>query len=125
MSKAKVKATVARAKQKAKAKVTVSTGFARPTSPQPTASPPSRVHTSSYHYPLLLDDKNTSSELLRWFESIEEARNMPWRKQYMNATEFEGREEEFEKLLEKRAYEVWVSEVSKCQLINSQPRFMS
>ena len=51
--------------------------------------------------------------MLRWFEGIEEARNMPWRKRWLDPSEFEGGEEEFGKLLERRAYEVWVSEVSK------------
>lgn len=61
----------------------------------------------------MLDDEAASKELLRWFEGIEEARNMPWRKKWLDPAAFVGREEEFGKVLEKRAYEVWVSEVSK------------
>jgi A/G-specific adenine glycosylase len=38
---------------------------------------------------------------------------MPWRKKWIDPTEFEGRQEELGKVLGKRAYEVWVSEVSK------------
>lgn len=75
--------------------------------------PPERVHEAAYHYPLMLDDEAASKELLRWFEGIEEARNMPWRKKWLDPVAFVGSEEEFGKVLEKRAYEVWVSEVSK------------
>lgn len=38
---------------------------------------------------------------------------MPWRKAWINPADFEGREEELKSVLSKRAYEVWVSEVSK------------
>jgi A/G-specific adenine glycosylase len=38
---------------------------------------------------------------------------MPWRKKWIDPVEFEGREEELGSVLGKRAYEVWVSEVSK------------
>ncbi|OAG06162.1 DNA glycosylase [Paraphaeosphaeria sporulosa] len=36
---------------------------------------------------------------------------MPWRKKWLDPAEHEGAEPEFGKVLEKRAYEVWVSEV--------------
>ena len=38
---------------------------------------------------------------------------MPWRKTWINPAEFEGREAELKRVLSKRAYEVWVSEVSE------------
>jgi len=38
---------------------------------------------------------------------------MPWRKKWIDPADFEGKEEELGKILSKRAYEVWVSEVSK------------
>lgn len=88
-------------------------GFAAPTFSQPTALPPSRAHHASYHYPLLLDDKNSCDALLTWFEGVEETRNMPWRKKWIDPKEYVGREEELGGILGKRAYEVWVSEVSK------------
>jgi A/G-specific adenine glycosylase len=84
-----------------------------PTGIQAPALPPSRVHNLSYHYPLLLDDRSRCDALLKWFESVEETRSMPWRKKWIDPEEFEGREEELGRVLSKRAYEVWVSEVSK------------
>ncbi|KAJ4289249.1 hypothetical protein N0V90_011591 [Kalmusia sp. IMI 367209] len=109
MSKGKTPST--RAKPKSNLNATVPVQFAKPSCLHPTAVPPLRVHSSSYHYPLILDDKATSAELLRWFEGIEEARNMPWRKSWIDPAEYEGKQDQFEKLLAKRAYEVWVSEV--------------
>lgn len=38
---------------------------------------------------------------------------MPWRKQRIDPKEYEGRTDELGVVLGKRAYEVWVSEVSK------------
>lgn len=43
---------------------------------------------------------------------------MPWRKDWIDPADFEGREEELGKVLSKRAYEVWVSEVSKWLLVH-------
>lgn len=115
MSKGKVLTT--RAKPKSKPTATITSTFTKPTSFQPIAVPPLRVHAPEYHYPLALDDESSSKELLKWFEGIEEARNMPWRKKWLDPAEFDGGDEEFGSLLEKRAYEVWVSEVSKCRPI--------
>ncbi|KAH7084452.1 DNA glycosylase [Paraphoma chrysanthemicola] len=86
-------------------------GFAAPTSPQPTALPPSRAHHASYHYPLLLDERKSCDALLSWFEGVEETRSMPWRKRWIDPKEYMGKEEELGVVLGKRAYEVWVSEV--------------
>lgn len=75
--------------------------------------PPSRAHHATYHYPLLLKDHAGCKALLKWFGTVEKTRNMPWRKPWIDPKEFEGSEEEFGKVLGQRAYEVWVSEVSK------------
>ncbi|KAJ4353487.1 uncharacterized protein N0V89_005217 [Didymosphaeria variabile] len=107
----KGKALTTRAKPKAKINAALSPAFTKPTSPQLTAIPPTRAHSAAYHYPLILDDETASKDLLGWFEGIEEARNMPWRKKWLDPAECEGKEEDFGALLEKRAYEVWVSEV--------------
>ncbi|KAF2451127.1 DNA glycosylase [Karstenula rhodostoma CBS 690.94] len=108
MSKSKNLTT--RAKPKTKSKPATPPAFTKPALPQPTAVPPSRAHASAYHYPLLIEDGVVGKELLRWFEGIEEVRNMPWRKKWLDPAECEGGEE-FGSLLERRAYEVWVSEV--------------
>ena len=94
-------------------KIATKKGFTAPASPLSAALPPSRVHHASYHYPLLLDERAACDALLSWFESVEETRSMPWRKKWINPQEFEGKEEELGSVLGKRAYEVWVSEVSK------------
>jgi A/G-specific adenine glycosylase len=78
-----------------------------------TAIPPLRSHNVSYHFPLLMDDCITCDALLSWFLSVEETRSMPWRKPWLDPKDFEGREKEFGDFLGRRAYEVWVSEVSK------------
>jgi hypothetical protein len=84
-----------------------------PEAPQSAALPPSRGHHASYHYPLLLDDKPSCDALLSWFKGVEETRSMPWRKTWIDPKDFEGRDEELGQVLGKRAYEVWVSEISK------------
>jgi A/G-specific adenine glycosylase len=85
----------------------------KPATPHPTITPPARIHSSSYHYPLLLDDRETCNALLQWFEGIEQARSMPWRKPWIDPATFEGSEEELGEVLGRRAYEVWVSEISE------------
>ncbi|KAF1934705.1 DNA glycosylase [Clathrospora elynae] len=82
-----------------------------PIKPQPPALPPLRVHNPSYHFPLLLGDRSACDALLGWFEGVEETRSMPWRKSWVDPSDFEGRQEELGRVLSKRAYEVWVSEV--------------
>jgi A/G-specific adenine glycosylase len=87
------------------------------------ALPPSRVHHASYHYPLLLDDRKACDGLLSWFKGVEETRSMPWRKIWIDPKDYEGKAEELGTVLGKRAYEVWVSEVSKwtCQFASAPP----
>jgi A/G-specific adenine glycosylase len=92
----------------------------RPGKPQPVAVPPARTHTSSYHYPLLFDPevgKDACDALFTWFGGIHEERDMPWRKEWIDPEGFMGKqnsdEEGVEKILARRAYEVWVSEISE------------
>lgn len=49
---------------------------------------------------------------MSWFSGVAETRSMPWRKKWIDPDEYED-EEELGRVLSKRAYEVWVSEVSK------------
>ncbi|KAL6703386.1 hypothetical protein ACN47E_009728 [Coniothyrium glycines] len=75
------------------------------------AVPPIRAHETSYHYPLLLSSRSDCDALLAWFTSVEETRNMPWRQTWIDPNEHKGKDEDLERVLAKRAYEVWVSEV--------------
>ncbi|PKS12613.1 hypothetical protein jhhlp_000821 [Lomentospora prolificans] len=73
-----------------------------------------RLHAVAYHRPILLQNdkkgKAGRESLLRWFDSVSTARSMPWRKAWIdprvatNASELRG-------ALERRAYEVWISEI--------------
>jgi A/G-specific adenine glycosylase len=84
-----------------------------PETPLAVALPPSRIHQSTYHYPLLLGNKSACDALSTWFDGVEETRSMPWRKKWIDPEDFPDKEEELGRVLSKRAYEVWVSEVSK------------
>ncbi|KAF2004591.1 DNA glycosylase [Amniculicola lignicola CBS 123094] len=86
-------------------------GVTEPAEPDLTAIPPSRHHVDSYHWPLLLSKPATCDALLKWFEGIEEEREMPWRKKWIDLEAWEGDEEDGRKELATRAYEVWVSEI--------------
>jgi hypothetical protein len=44
---------------------------------------------------------------------VSTARSMPWRKAWVDPAEYAGREAQLRDVLMCRAYEVWVSEVSK------------
>jgi A/G-specific adenine glycosylase len=75
--------------------------------------PPSRQHSITYHRPLLLDQDVGSQgrkALLSWFHSVSESRSMPWRKAWVNPTMISD-PVELRTILEKRAYEVWISEI--------------
>lgn len=108
--------------KKNKAKVlALSTDILKPgeTSLRPVL-PPLRRHAASYHRPLLLVDSDTSSTgrtgrdaLLQWFDRISTERKMPWRKRWIDPAEYVGREPVLEEELKKRAYEVWISEISR------------
>ncbi|PHH77557.1 hypothetical protein CDD80_489 [Ophiocordyceps camponoti-rufipedis] len=75
--------------------------------------PPTRPHTDEYHRPLLLSERvgaQARAQLLSWFDSVSSARGMPWRKPWIDP----GRQPDAEELrlaLERRAYEVWISEI--------------
>ncbi|KAF3039953.1 hypothetical protein E8E12_008996 [Didymella heteroderae] len=101
----------AKAKAKAKAKPMTSIIIERPEQPLAAALPPGRVHTLSYHHPLLIDDKTQHDALLDWFTSVEDTRTMPWRKAWIDRTHCSASDEETAQALNRRAYEVWVSEV--------------
>ncbi|WYZ43514.1 hypothetical protein EsH8_VI_001213 [Colletotrichum jinshuiense] len=76
-------------------------------------SPPSRTHAATYHRPLLLDGRpgrDGRDALLGWFDSISTTRGMPWRKAWINPTDWPDAGE-LRRALEKRAYEVWISEI--------------
>jgi A/G-specific adenine glycosylase len=89
-------------------------GFDAPTAPiSAVALAPLRSHTASYHYAQLLQDGGARAALLQWFEGVETTRSMPWRKKWVDPAEFTGREAQLRDVLMTRAYEVWVSEVSK------------
>ncbi|KAK7755057.1 hypothetical protein SLS62_002872 [Diatrype stigma] len=77
---------------------------------------PGRVHSVTYHRPLLLDSRQGRASLLKWFDSISTARAMPWRKPWFNPAAASNASEasmlqQQRQQLERRAYEVWISEI--------------
>ncbi|KAH6695615.1 DNA glycosylase [Plectosphaerella plurivora] len=74
---------------------------------------PARHHATTYHRPLLLSgpsSKDARQALLAWFDSVSTSRNMPWRKAWIDPTSHD--DPAFLRLaLERRAYEVWISEI--------------
>lgn len=83
--------------------------------PEKTAPLPTRHHSTTYHRPLLLsrptrEGKLAQLSLLRWFDSVSTARSMPWRKTWIDPTTIPDAEE-LRTTLEKRAYQVWISEI--------------
>lgn len=77
---------------------------------------PSRSHRTTYHRPLLLGAKesetakNGQEALLRWFDSVNATRNMPWRKPWIDPQSVPDAQQ-LRRDLERRAYEVWISEI--------------
>ncbi|PMB63651.1 Adenine DNA glycosylase [Beauveria bassiana] len=83
----------------------------KPTADLTTPSlPPTRCHTLAYHVPLLLVDGGPRAAFLSWFDSVSSARAMPWRKPWIDPSSFAS-PSELRAALEKRAYEVWISEI--------------
>lgn len=89
-----------------------------PSTPKPCdikpSLPPTRAHTLSYHRPLLLDPNTGASSrtaFLTWFDSVSQTRAMPWRKAWVDPSSFGTDEDALRLALEKRAYEVWISEI--------------
>lgn len=103
------KTATTRSKPKAAPSIT----FVKPQEPIAATLPPARAHSSSYHYPLLIEDNTQQDALLQWFKSVEDSRTMPWRKPWLNPSQPSEPGEETAQILNKRAYEVWVSEVSE------------
>lgn len=69
---------------------------------------PNRRHALAYHRPLLLHGdagKSGRDALLAWFDSKSTARKMPWRKPWLDPANTPR------ETLERRAYEVWISEI--------------
>ncbi|KAL6867163.1 DNA glycosylase [Trichoderma novae-zelandiae] len=86
---------------------------AREATKEETCLPPSRQHSILYHRPLLLDEQVGSQgrkALLSWFDSVSQSRAMPWRKAWVDPKTISD-PAELRKTLEKRAYEVWISEI--------------
>ena len=88
------------------------------------SAPGPRPHTPSYHRPLLLDTPASAQQLLAWFDATQHDRDMPWRQPWMDpdaplpkrvcgsasASEAGGAASRTD-ALQKRAYEVWISEI--------------
>ncbi|KAI5928240.1 DNA glycosylase [Camillea tinctor] len=75
-------------------------------------NPPIRAHSTNYHRPLLLDSRRHRASLLSWFDSVSTARSMPWRKAWIDPRAApESTAAELRQRLERRAYEVWISEI--------------
>jgi A/G-specific adenine glycosylase len=75
-------------------------------------SPPPRIHSSTYHRPLLLSDASGRRSLLSWFDGQASSRGMPWRKPWIDPRSPEFKTPKvLRDALEQRAYEVWISEI--------------
>ncbi|KAI1851655.1 hypothetical protein JX266_003117 [Neoarthrinium moseri] len=84
-------------------------GLVSPNSPLP-CTLPRRQHSLTYHRPLLLDQARGRASLLTWFDSVTETRGMPWRKPWIDPASVSS-PAELRSMLERRAYEVWISEI--------------
>ncbi|OAQ61252.2 A/G-specific adenine DNA glycosylase [Pochonia chlamydosporia 170] len=81
--------------------------------PEPCSPTSQRQHSTSYHKPLFLCESRGLEHrqaLLSWFDSVSTTRAMPWRKSWVNPSH-EPDASALRKLLERRAYEVWISEI--------------
>jgi A/G-specific adenine glycosylase len=77
------------------------------------AEPPLRKHTMQYHRPLLLDTdrgRQGRDDLLAWFDGVSTSRSMPWRKKWIDPSDYND-PSVLRETLKKRAYEVWISEI--------------
>ncbi|KAI1341678.1 DNA glycosylase [Xylariaceae sp. FL0016] len=75
------------------------------------AVPPARAHDADYHRPQLLDNRKGRTSLLAWYDSVSTARSMPWRKAWIDSRSSPLNDPELRQKLERRAYEVWISEI--------------
>ena len=74
---------------------------------------PTRQHPVTYHRPLLLDPSagpKGQGSLLDWFDGVSSARAMPWRKPWIKPDDVSD-PNVLRAKLERRAYEVWISEI--------------
>lgn len=81
-----------------------------PATTQGPCSLPQRRHAPSYHRPLLLDRRQARGALLKWFDGTAATRGMPWRKPWVDPASVADPAALRERL-ERRAYEVWISEI--------------
>ncbi|KAI8630821.1 DNA glycosylase [Xylariaceae sp. FL1651] len=72
---------------------------------------PQRIHNLDYHRPLLLDNPQGRASLLEWFDGVSSLRSMPWRKSWVDPRVNAKNPTELRQKLERRAYEVWISEI--------------
>lgn len=76
---------------------------------------PLRQHAVSYHRPLLLSGPTAREDrqsLFTWFDSVSTSRNMPWRKAWIDPADYSAQDPTaLRQALERRAYEVWISEI--------------
>lgn len=76
--------------------------------------PPPRLHAIDYHRPLLLDGdrgRRSREALLGWFDGVSTSRQMPWRKPWIDPGTWTDDPSALRLALERRAYEVWISEI--------------
>lgn len=89
---------------------------------QACCAPGPRPHKPSYHRPLLLDTPASAQQLLAWFDATQHDRDMPWRQPWMDVdaplpkrvhtmTSEAAHTTPRTEALQKRAYEVWISEI--------------
>lgn len=71
---------------------------------------PGRLHAPMYHRPLLLGSVEGRTSLLEWFDGVSTSRAMPWRKDWIDPSLVPDATE-LRLQLEKRAYQVWISEI--------------
>ncbi|KAI8955744.1 DNA glycosylase [Xylaria longipes] len=83
----------------------------RAASEMPPCQLPQRVHNIDYHRPLLLDSREGRAELLKWFDGVSWQRSMPWRKPWIDPRTHADDPALLRQKLERRAYEVWISEI--------------
>ncbi|WFD18962.1 hypothetical protein MCAP1_001175 [Malassezia caprae] len=82
-----------------------------------TCGPGARPHKPSYHRPLLLDTPASAQQLLAWFDATQHDRDMPWRQPWMDPEAPLAKRApslgsaSTSDVLQKRAYEVWISEI--------------
>jgi A/G-specific adenine glycosylase len=86
---------------------------AQAASPKFICSLPTRQHPVTYHRPLLLHPSTGpkgQGSLLDWFDGVSSARSMPWRKPWIKPDDVTD-PDVLRAKLERRAYEVWISEI--------------